>query len=158
MNPDATEQKRFVLLVEDNYNDELLARRAFNKCLMTGQLQVARDGVEALDFLFAQGMHAERNGEHAPALVLLDLKLPKLDGFEVLRRLRADERTKRLPIIMFTSSDEEADLSECRRLGANGYLRKPVGFSEFVETVRQLGLIWLTPGINGDGKQDGLDA
>jgi len=132
-----------VLLVEDSYNDELLARRAFEKCRMADRLAVARDGAEALDFLHGRGARGRANGTPMPALVLLDLKLPKLDGIEVLRRVRADDRTRDLPVVMFTSSDEEADRAECHRLGANGYVRKPVRFSEFVETVRELGLCWL---------------
>ncbi|HWF19246.1 MAG TPA: response regulator [Verrucomicrobiae bacterium] len=137
------EPKQFVLLVEDSYNDELLARRAFKKCQMADNLTVVRDGAEALDFLFGAGAHASRDWRQLPAVVLLDLKLPKLSGLEVLRRARADERTRTLPIIVLSSSDEENDKSESERLGANGYLRKPVEFKEFVETVRQLSLCWL---------------
>jgi len=135
----------FVLLVEDNYNDELLARRAFKKCEVAHALAVARDGAEALDFLFGNGAHAQRDWRQLPTLVLLDMKLPKLDGLEVLRRLRADERTRTLPIVILTTSNEEADRSASERLGANGYLRKPVEFKEFVETIRQLNLSWLQP-------------
>lgn len=136
----------FILLVEDNYNDELLARRAFKKCEVTHGLAVARDGAEALDFLFASGAHSQRDWHHLPALVLLDMKLPKLDGLEVLRRLRADERTRTVPIVILSTSNEEADRTSSERLGANGYLRKPVEFSEFVETIRQLNLSWLQTG------------
>jgi two-component system response regulator len=132
---EATPTKTFILLVEDHYNDELLTRRAFAKNNMADRLMAIRDGVEALEFLL--------NGAAKPALVLLDLKLPRMDGLEILRRLRADERTRLLPIIMLTSSDEEADRQQGLAGGLNGYIRKPVDFSEFVEIVRQLGLYWL---------------
>lgn len=141
------ETKRFVLLVEDCYNDELLARRAFKQCQMADRLTVAHDGAEALDFLFGTGSHAKREGKELPAMVLLDLKLPKLNGFEVLRRVRANKSTRSLPVIILSSSDEEDDLKESKRLGANAYVRKPVEFKEFVSTVRQLTLCWL----EGDG-------
>jgi two-component system response regulator len=127
--------KSFILLVEDNFNDELLTRRAFGKSNMTDRLMTINDGVEALDFLL--------HGPVQPALVLLDLKLPRLDGLEILRRLRANERTRTLPVILLTSSDEAADRERGLAAGLNGYIRKPVDFSEFVEVVRQLGLYWL---------------
>ena len=141
------ETKPFVLLVEDSYNDELLARRAFKQCQLADRLVVAHDGVEALDFLFCTGAHAMRDTKQLPAFVLLDLKLPKLNGFEVLRRVRNDERTRSLPVVILSSSDEEGDHAESRRLGANDYLRKPVVFQEFVDAVRELSLCWLKDDI-----------
>ena len=110
---------------------------------MVKQLVVARDGAEALDYLFAIGTHAGRDPMSTPDLILLDLKLPKVDGLEVLRRLRADDRTKLLPVVILTSSNEEQDLLKGYALGANGYVRKPVDFTQFTEAVRQLGLYWL---------------
>jgi two-component system, response regulator len=135
--------KNFILLVEDNPNDELLARRAFKKNAITHPLFVARDGAEALDFLLGTGAHARRDLNHMPILVLLDLKLPKMDGLEVLQRLRTHERTRDLPVIVLTSSDEDQDVRKSYALGVDSYLRKSVDFNEFVETIRQLGLYWL---------------
>ena len=132
-----------ILLVEDNADDEALTIRALKKNNVTNDLVVARDGVEALDYLFGTGAHAGRDISVLPGLVLLDLKLPKLDGLEVLRRLRADERTRRLPVVVLTSSKEEPDLVKSYNLGANSYIRKPVDFNQFTEAVRQLGLYWL---------------
>jgi len=132
-----------ILLVEDNADDEALTIRALKKSNVTNELVVARDGVEALDYLFGTGAYAGRNTTVLPGLVLLDLKLPKLDGLEVLRRLRADERTRRLPVVVLTSSKEEPDLVKSYNLGANSYIRKPVDFNQFTEAVRQLGLYWL---------------
>lgn len=134
---------RFILLVEDNRNDELLARRALQKNSITTHLVVARDGVEAIDFIMGTGSYAERDVRQQPSLVLLDLKLPKMDGLEVLRQLRAHEPTRHLPVVILTSSDEEQDVRKSYDLGVNSYIRKPVDFNEFVETVRQLGLYWL---------------
>lgn len=134
---------RFVLLVEDNQNDELLTRRAFKKNNMADRLIVARDGVEALDFLLGTGSHAGRNLDRMPALILLDLNLPRMGGLEVLRRVRCHERTKLIPVVILTSSDEEKDIRGSYQLGMNSYIRKPVDYNEFVETVRQLGLYWL---------------
>jgi two-component system response regulator len=131
-----------ILLVEDNSDDEALTLRALKKNNISNQIVVARDGVEALDFLFATGAHAGRIGG-LPELVLLDLKLPKIDGFEVLRRLRADPRTKLLPVVILTSSVEQRDIVSGYGLGANSYVRKPVDFQQFAESVRQLGLYWL---------------
>lgn len=148
------ETKRFVLLVEDSINDELLARRAFKKCQLADRLVVARDGVEALDFLFCTGVHTNRDAKELPAFVLMDLKLPKLNGFEVLRRVRNDERTRSLPVIILSSSDEEGDCRESKRLGANDYLRKPVEFKQFVAAVQRLSLCWL----DGDGTLDDIKA
>jgi CheY-like chemotaxis protein len=132
-----------ILLVEDNADDEKLSLRALQKNDISSKVTVARDGVEALDYLFGTGIHAGRNTNVQPTVVLLDLKLPRLDGLEVLRRLRADDRTKRLPVVVLTSSKEEQDLITSYGLGANSYIRKPVDFSQFTEAVRQLGIYWL---------------
>lgn len=132
-----------ILLVEDNPDDEALTLRAFRKNNIKNEVVVARDGVEALDYIFATGSHAMRDAAELPQVVLLDLKLPKLDGMEVLRRVRADERTRLLPIVVLTSSKEEQDLVNSYRLGCNSYVRKPVNFDEFLEAARQLGLYWL---------------
>lgn len=132
-----------ILLVEDNPDDEVLTVRALKKNNIGNELAVARDGAEALDFLFCSGKYAERNPLDTPQVILLDLKLPKVDGLEVLRRIRADDRTKLLPVVILTSSKEEQDMIAGYRLGANSYVRKPVDFNEFVDAVRQLGLYWL---------------
>jgi CheY-like chemotaxis protein len=132
-----------ILLVEDNPDDQALTLRAFKKHNITNEVVIARDGSEALDYLFGTGRHAGRDPSQAPQLVLLDLKLPKVDGLEVLRQLRADERTRLLPVVVLTSSTEERDVVESYRLGANSYVRKPVDFTEFIEAARQLGLYWL---------------
>ena len=134
---------KIILLVEDNPDDVTLTLRAFQKSQITNEVVVVRDGVEALDWLFATGMHADRDPHLVPQIILLDLKLPKVDGLEVLRRLRADERTHLLPVVVLTSSDEEQDLIESYRLGCNSYIHKPVNFEQFAESVRQLGLYWL---------------
>jgi len=135
--------KKIILLVEDNPDDELLAIRALKKNNISNEVVVARDGVEALDYLFGTGAHAGRDMSEMPQIILLDLKLPKIDGFEVLRRLRSNERTKLLPVVVLTSSREEQDLTESYSLGANSYIRKPVNFAQFTEAIRQLGLYWL---------------
>ena len=132
-----------ILLVEDNPDDEALTLRALKRANVRTEVVVARDGVEALDYLFGTGAHAGRDARHTPQVVLLDLKLPRLDGLEVLRRLRGDERTKLLPVVILTSSTEDQDRIAGYQLGANSYVRKPVDFSQFVEAVRQLGLYWL---------------
>ena len=132
-----------IFLVEDNPDDEALTLRALKKNNILNEVVVARDGVEALDYLFANGVYAGRDMSVAPQVILLDLKLPRIDGLEVLRRLRADERTKLLPIVILTTSKEEQDLLNGYTLGANSYIRKPVDFSQFTEAVRQLGLYWL---------------
>ena len=132
-----------ILLVEDNPDDEALTLRALRKANVGNDVNVVRDGVEALDFLFGAGRFAERDTAVMPQVVLLDLKLPKVDGLEVLRRIRADERTKLLPVVILTSSDEEQDRIAGYALGANSYVRKPVDFAQFAEAVRQLGLYWL---------------
>jgi two-component system response regulator len=134
---------KIILLVEDNADDEVLTLRALKKNNISNEVVVARNGVEALDYLFGTGTYAGRNLNIAPQVVLLDLKLPKLDGLEVLRRLRADERTKLLPVVILTSSDEEQDRVNGYGGGANSYVRKPVDFNQFSEAVRQLGLYWL---------------
>ena len=131
-----------ILLVEDNPNDEALILRALKKSHVANDIVVVRDGVEALDFLFATGQHADRDSSCKPSVVLLDLKLPKIDGLEVLKRIRADERTAVLPVVILTSSDEQKDMVEGYRLGANSYVQKPVRFDQFAEAVRQLGLYW----------------
>jgi CheY-like chemotaxis protein len=132
-----------ILLVEDNVDDEELTVRALKRNNLANNLVVVRDGVEALDYLFGTGAYAGRNMALLPGLILLDLKLPKLDGLEVLRRLRANERTRRLPLVVLTSSNEEQDLIKSYDLGANSYVRKPVDFNQFTESVRQLGMYWL---------------
>ena len=132
---------KVILLVEDNADDEALTLRALRKNNIRNEIVVARDGAEALDYLFGAGAHAGR--PIAPEVILLDLKLPKVDGLEVLKRLRADQRTKLLPVVILTSSNEERDVVESYRLGANSYVRKPVEFNQFADAVRQLGLYWL---------------
>ncbi|HEV7684383.1 MAG TPA: response regulator [Pyrinomonadaceae bacterium] len=132
-----------ILLVEDNPRDEALTLRALKKSNIVNDVVVARDGVEALDYLFGTGTHAGRDLTVMPQLVLLDLKLPKVDGLEVLRKLREGEHTKRLPVVVFTSSSEEEDMLKSYDLGANSYVRKPVDFDQFLEATRQLGLYWL---------------
>jgi two-component system response regulator len=133
---------KIILLVEDNPDDEALSIRALKKSNIRNEVVVARDGAEALDFLFGTGAHAGRDMSLWPQVILLDLKLPRVDGLEVLRRIRADERTQLLPVVILTSSKEERDLIEGYKLGANSYVRKPVDFSQFAEAVRQLGLYW----------------
>ena len=132
-----------ILLVEDNPDDEALTLRALQKNNIKNPVVVAHDGVEALEYLFRTGQHADRDPNLNLQLVLLDLKLPKVDGLEVLRRVRADERTKLLPIVILTSSNEDQDRLMGYDLGANSYVRKPVDFNQFIEAVRQLGLYWL---------------
>ncbi len=128
-------RESIILLIEDNPDDEALTRRALQKNNVTNEMVVAHDGQEALDYLFGAG--------RLPQLILLDLKLPKIDGLEVLRRLRAEERTRLLPVVVLTSSNEERDLVTSYSLGANSYVRKPVDFKEFTEAARQLGVYWL---------------
>ena len=135
--------KKIILLVEDNPDDVELTLRAFKKNNILNNVVVARDGVEALDFLFARGVYADRDKSVMPQVILLDLKLPKVDGLEVLQSLRADDRTKFLPVVILTSSKEEQDIISSYSLGANSYILKPVDFSQFTEAVRQLDLYWL---------------
>jgi CheY-like chemotaxis protein len=134
---------RYILLVEDNADDEALSVRALKKNGVQNEVVVAHDGVEAIEFLFGTGKHAGRDVRALPAVVLLDLKLPRLDGHEVLRQIRSDPRTKTLPVVVLTSSIEEADLCKSYGMGANSYLRKPVDFDQFMEAVRQIGIYWL---------------
>lgn len=134
---------KVILLVEDNADDEALTKRAFKKNNVMNRLVVARDGVEALDFLFGTGAHAGRDLSVMPTVVLLDLKLPKIDGLEVLRRLRADPRTRLVPVVVLTSSKEDQDLAQSYSIGVNSYIRKPVDFEQFMDAVRHLGLYWL---------------
>lgn len=134
---------KVILLVEDNPDDEKLTVRALHKNNIANDVVIARDGAEALDYLFGTGAYTGRAVDSTPALVLLDLKLPKIDGQEVLRRIRACEHTKRLPVVILTSSKEEQDLMNGYNGGANSYIRKPVDFNQFTEVVRQLGLYWL---------------
>lgn len=134
---------KMILLVEDNPDDEALTIRALNKNKIANNLAVVRDGAEALDFLFCTGAFSNRDPLEMPEVILLDLKLPKVDGLEVLRRIRADERTRLLPVVILTSSKEEQDLLKSYSLGANSYIRKPVDFSQFVEAIHQLGMYWL---------------
>ena len=136
-------ERKVILLVEDNPKDEALTLRALRKSKVANEVAVARDGVEALDYLFATGSHAGRDMREMPQVVLLDLKLPKVDGLQVLQAIRADERTRRLPVVVFTSSSEQEDLIKSYNLGANSYVRKPVDFEQFLEATRQLGLYWL---------------
>ncbi len=132
-----------ILLVEDNPDDEALTLRALKKNNIHNEVIVAHDGVEALEYLFGTGAHAGRDLADMPQVVLLDLKLPKIDGLEVLRRLRANEQTRLLPVVILTSSNEDQDRINSYGLGANSYVRKPVDFAQFIEAVRQLGLYWL---------------
>ena len=137
-------QNHMILLVEDNPDDELLTLRALKKNNIGKNIFVVRDGVEALDFLFCQNAYADRDPYDLPQLILLDLKLPKLDGLEVLRQIRADQRTQLLPVVVLTSSKEEQDLIRGYKGGANSYIRKPVDFDQFMEYVEDLGLYWLS--------------
>ena len=136
-------KNKVILLVEDSQRDEELALRALRKNNIKNEVVVARDGAEALDYLFATGAYAGRNTAELPTVVLLDIKLPKIDGLEVLRRLRADERTKLLPVVLLTSSKEDKDRLAGYTSGANSFVRKPIEFAEFSDAIRQLGLYWL---------------
>jgi len=136
-------KKHLVLLVEDNPSDVALAQRAFSKSSISVDLMVVEDGQEALDYLFGGGSQKRYEGNAMPSLVLLDLKLPRVDGMEVLRRIRADQRTSRLPVVILTTSNEERDVAQSYDLGANSYIRKPVDFTQFAEFVQHLGLYWL---------------
>jgi two-component system, response regulator len=136
-------EDKMILLVEDNPDDEALTIRALKKNNIGNRLVIVRDGVEAIDFLFGSGTYKDRDLKDVPQVVLLDLKLPKMDGLEVLRRIRENETTRLLPVVILTSSKEEQDILKGYKLGANSYVRKPVDFDQFVEAVRQLGLYWL---------------
>ncbi len=137
------EEKRAILLVEDNPDDVELTLRALKQYHVKNQIDVVRDGAEALDYLFATGAYADRDTTTMPAVVLLDLKLPKVDGLEVLQRMRGDKRTKLVPVVVLTSSNEEQDVVDSYKFGANSYVRKPVDFTRFVEAAQQLGMFWL---------------
>ena len=136
-------EEKVILLVEDNADDEKLTLRALKKNNISNDVVVARNGAEALDYLFGTGTHSGRDTSLMPQVVLLDLKLPKIDGLEVLRKMRGNERTKLLPVVILTSSNEEQDRLSGYGFGANSYVRKPVDFNQFTEAVRQLGLYWL---------------
>ncbi len=132
-----------ILLVEDNPNDVELTLRALKKNNLANRIEVVRDGAEALDFIFCAGAYAQRNIDQAPKVILLDLKLPKVDGLEVLRQIKADPRTRAIPVVVLTSSREDRDIVESYNLGVNSYIVKPMDFEQFTEAVRQLGLYWL---------------
>ena len=134
---------KVILLVEDNPDDEELTRIAFEESHIANELMVTRDGAEALDYLFGSGAYEGRDLSVMPSVVLLDLKLPKVDGLEVLKRLRADERTRRIPVVILTSSKEQEDVARSYDRGANSYVRKPVDFSQFLDAAKNLGLYWL---------------
>jgi two-component system response regulator len=134
---------KMILLVEDDATDVKLTLRAFNKANVANEIFVVRDGAEALDYLFATGQYASRNVDALPTITLLDLQLPRVDGLEVLRRIRADERTKHLAVVILTSSKEEEDVARGYALGANAYVRKPVDFSDFIVAAQAVGLFWL---------------
>jgi len=136
-------ESKMILIVEDNARDEALTLRALKKCNIMNEVVVVRDGVQALDYLFGTGAYVGRDLQVMPQIILLDLKLPKVDGLQVLQKVRADERTRRLPVVMFTSSSEEEDMIKSYDLGANSYVRKPVDFEAFVDATKQLGLYWL---------------
>jgi len=136
-------KNKVILLVEDNPRDEALTLRALKRSNIVNELAVARDGVEALDYLFGTGKYADGEPPPKPQLILLDLKLPKVDGLDVLRKIRADERTRRLPVVIFTSSSEEEDMIKSYELGANSYVRKPVESEQFADATKQLGIYWL---------------
>ncbi len=139
MNNDPVE----ILLVEDNPNDAELALHAFKRYKISNNIHVVRDGVEALDYIFCTGSYASRDVNNRPKVILLDLKLPKVDGLEVLRRIREDEHTHNIPVVVLTSSREDRDIAECYKLGVNSYITKPVDFEQFTESVRVLGFYWL---------------
>lgn len=136
-------KESLILLVEDNEDDIMLTERAIKKNRITNKLVIARDGNEALDFLFCRGEHEGRNPSELPVVVLLDLKLPKVDGLEVLKAIRADEKTRLLPVIILTSSKEEQDITSCYSSGANSYIRKPVDFNQFIDAIQSLHLYWV---------------
>lgn len=134
---------KLVLLVEDNPDDEALTIRSLRKVNVANEIEVVRDGREAIDFLFCEGLHADRDQSNMPGLVLLDLKLPKQNGIEVLQRMRADPRTKLIPVVILTSSSEDEDIVRSYQSGANSYVRKPVDFAEFADAIAKVGLYWV---------------
>lgn len=136
--------KKFILLVEDNRDDEELRIMAFEQSGINSEVEVVRDGAEALDYLFGTGTYAQRDISPKPTVILLDLKLPKVSGLEVLRRLRKDERTQFLPVVILTTSKDDQDIINSYKLGCNSYVRKPVNFTEFLRATQQLGLYWLS--------------
>jgi len=136
-------EPKVILLVEDNPDDVELTLHALKKNKITNEIVVAEDGKEALDYLFGEGVHADRDASKTPILILLDINLPKLNGIEVLKRIKSDERTRLIPTVILTSSNEEQDLVNGYRLGANSYIRKPVDFNQFADAIRQIGLYWL---------------
>ena len=142
-----------ILIVEDTPQDLELTMRALQKANVTNRIQVAHDGAEAIEFIFGEGVHAGRKIENAPKVILLDLKLPKIDGIEVLRRIKGDPRTKTIPVVVLTSSREQKDVVESYRLGVNSYIVKPVNFERFVSAVQELGMYWLL--LNQPPKMDG---
>jgi two-component system, response regulator len=146
--------RKTILLVEDNPDDQELTRLAFEKHNLHNELVIANDGVEALDYLFGTGTDGAHQPFELPTVVLLDLKLPRLDGLEVLRRIRADPRSRTLPVVVLTSSKEDQDVAASYASGVNSYIRKPVNFNEFVESVRQLGLYWLLMNIAPPPRMD----
>jgi two-component system response regulator len=141
-------ESKTILLVEDNPDDEALTLRALKRNNILNEVIVARDGAEALDYLFARGAHSGRDTGKQPEVILLDLKLPKVDGLEVLQQIRQDERTRRLAVVILTSSNEERDIIAGYDLGANSYIRKPVDFNQFMDAVRQLGVYWLVLNVS----------
>lgn len=141
-------QQKTILLIEDNPDDEALTLRALKRNNILNEVVVARDGVEALDYLFGVGLHTGRDTSQLPEVVLLDLKLPKIDGLDVLRRIRSEPLTHRLPVVILTSSNEERDIISGYDLGANSYIRKPVDFNQFMDAVRQLGIYWLVLNVS----------
>jgi CheY-like chemotaxis protein len=144
--------RQLILLVEDRADDVDLTLRAFARSNIANEIVVARDGEEALDYLFATGTHGDRDPSRVPSVVLLDLQLPKMAGLDVLRRIREDERTRRLPVVVLTSSDEEQDMVRSYDLGANSFVRKPVDFADFIDAARHLGRYWLV--LNETSKID----
>jgi two-component system response regulator len=134
---------RAIFLVEDNPDDEEITLRALRQSKVVNEIVVARDGVEAIEFLFCEGQYTGRDSSHMPSLVLLDIKLPMMSGIEVLQRIRADPRTHLIPVVILTSSSEEEDILRSYQLGANSYVRKPVGFAGFADAISQLGLYWM---------------
>lgn len=142
-----------ILLVEDNQDDLDMTLRALRKANLANHIQIARDGVEALEFIFCQGAHAKRKIEKGPKVILLDLKLPKIDGLEVLKRIKSDSRTKAIPVVMLTSSREQKDIIESYHLGVNSYIVKPVNFEGFAAAVQELGMYWLL--LNQPPKMEG---